>query len=154
VKVDSRFSNKFVSRPFKGRKMDTPGTVDADADARGDRGRIRYRFRLRMSPESQQGILSDDESTHAVRHPKRPNDHRITYHAKPTTDKMAITWCCFAGALSESVIAVKEGRRVLWYVKMLVLVNRFGQFNHRTTCVTTTRSLGPNAHDVLVTYLF
>lgn len=45
MNVDSKFSYKFVSKPFSGRNIDTPG-ADADAVARGDRGRFLNLLRL------------------------------------------------------------------------------------------------------------
>lgn len=46
MNVDSKFSYKFVSKPFSGRNIDTPGAADADAVARGDRGRFLNLLRL------------------------------------------------------------------------------------------------------------
>lgn len=41
MNVDSRFSKRFVSKPFSGRSIDTPGAVDGAAVASGERGRRR-----------------------------------------------------------------------------------------------------------------
>jgi hypothetical protein len=43
---DSRFSKRLVSKPFKGRRMDTPGGEDGRVDRSGGLGRLLYRVRL------------------------------------------------------------------------------------------------------------
>jgi len=46
-KVDSRFSNRLVSSPFNGRRIETPGTDSGGAELLGDMGRgERYLRRL------------------------------------------------------------------------------------------------------------
>ena len=66
-----------MSRPFKGRIIDTPGTSVAEAEARGERGRSLYRLRLLKMSGVQ---IEIQKRTHAATQPIIPTVHRMIYH--------------------------------------------------------------------------
>ena len=58
-KVDSRFSNKLVSSPFSGRRIETPGIDSGGAELLGDMGRGE-RYLRRLSGSKVQAVRTCD----------------------------------------------------------------------------------------------
>ena len=85
MNVDSKFSYKLVSRPFKGRRIDTPGADAAGAEERGERGRSLYRLRLHRGVEFYEKKLQLVRlETHAVQQPSIQIDHIAKYQTRPS----------------------------------------------------------------------
>lgn len=90
-KVDSRFSNKFVSSPLSGRKIETPGTDSGGAEVLGDLGRGgRYLRRLEGAKAqlvSACTLYHDAEGTDAAYTPTSWMSQWTVYHPRQPMDR-------------------------------------------------------------------
>ena len=88
---DSRFWKRLVSKPFKGRRMDTPGAEDNRVVAT-----CRFLYLLRLSTARSKLLKrnSRQQLTHAVQQPNSPTDQIITYQINPTIARQTLKmWC-------------------------------------------------------------
>ena len=91
---DSRFFLRLVSRPFRGRRIDTPGTEDGRVVASCRLGRFLYFLRLPMAGSELLKRNSRQKLTHAVQQPNSPIDQMITYQLNPTMEKQTMKIRC------------------------------------------------------------